>query len=90
MLYDLLSSALLWMCPLCCALTVSTVISSGCLLCVCVAVGGEPFQAFCRLGSGMVQAALAKVGWTARAEDSHTDKLLRATVIGLLTGRWEG
>lgn len=50
------------------------------------AVGGEPFLAFCRMGSGMVQRALAKVGWTARAEDSHTDKLLRATIIGLLTG----
>ena len=50
-------------------------------------VGGEPFLAFSRMGSRMVQAALAKVGWAARAEDSHTDKLLRATIIGLLPGK---
>jgi hypothetical protein len=34
----------------------------------------------------MVKAALARVGWSARPDDGHTDKLLRATIIGLLPG----
>jgi puromycin-sensitive aminopeptidase len=54
------------------------------LLSLSLTVGGEPFRAFCALGSSMVKAALARVGWSARAEDAHTEKLLRATVIGLL------
>ena len=51
-------------------------------------MGGEPFRAFCSMGQKMVKAALARVGWAASATDSHTDKLLRATVIGLLTGKY--
>lgn len=34
----------------------------------------------------MVQAALARVGWQAKGEELHTEKLMRATVIGLLPG----
>jgi puromycin-sensitive aminopeptidase len=47
-------------------------------------VGGEPFRAFCALGASMVKATLSNVSWSARDQDSHTDKLLRATVVGLL------
>ena len=50
-------------------------------------VDGEPFRAFCALGASMVKAALGNLGWSERPEDSHTDKLLRATVVGLLPGK---
>lgn len=51
-------------------------------------MGGLPFTAFCAMGASMVKAALARVGWTARPEDSHTDKLLRAAVVGMLPGEY--
>jgi len=41
----------------------------------------EVFTAF---GKKMVTHALGKVGWDAKETDTHTDKLLRATVISLL------
>lgn len=44
----------------------------------------EVFDKFCAFGKSMVVKVLAKVGWDSKAEDGHTDKLLRATVIGLL------
>lgn len=47
-------------------------------------VGGKPFEAFCGMGSKMVKAALGRVGWSSRVDDSHTVKLLRATIVGLL------
>ena len=62
-------------------------LSIACVLCLLSAVGGEPFRAFCQLGAGVVKAALATVGWSERTQDSHTDKLLRATVVGLLPGK---
>lgn len=42
------------------------------------------FDAFTAFGKRLVVRALGVVGWDARPTDSHTDKLLRATVIGLL------
>ena len=42
------------------------------------------FSAFVAFGKTLVVNGLKKVGWEARGVESHTDKLLRATVIGLL------
>jgi puromycin-sensitive aminopeptidase len=42
------------------------------------------FTSFVAFGKNLVVKALNKVGWDARGVESHTDKLLRATVIGLL------
>lgn len=53
-------------------------------------VGGAAFGEFKAFGKKVVLSALAKVGWEGRASDGHTDKLLRATVIGLLdTFAWD-
>jgi puromycin-sensitive aminopeptidase len=46
--------------------------------------GTPAFEAFVAFGKTMVVGALQKVGWDSKETDSHTDKLLRATVIGLL------
>lgn len=50
-----------------------------------IEIGGNPLKAFSALGARMVKTALKRVGWKALESDSHTDKLLRATVVGLLT-----
>eukprot|EP00349_Pseudokeronopsis_sp_Brazil_P003492 CAMPEP_0202971974 /NCGR_PEP_ID=MMETSP1396-20130829/32169_1 /ASSEMBLY_ACC=CAM_ASM_000872 /TAXON_ID= /ORGANISM="Pseudokeronopsis sp., Strain Brazil" /LENGTH=881 /DNA_ID=CAMNT_0049701907 /DNA_START=22 /DNA_END=2667 /DNA_ORIENTATION=+ len=42
------------------------------------------FNNFVAFGKKLVVKALQKVGWEATGSESHTDKLLRATVIGLL------
>jgi hypothetical protein len=47
-------------------------------------VGHEAFDAYLAFGKTAVLKALNKVSWTAKPTDGHTDKLLRATVIGLL------
>ena len=44
----------------------------------------EVFEKFTAFGKNLVVKVLAKVGWDSKPEDGHTDKLLRATVIGLL------
>jgi puromycin-sensitive aminopeptidase len=46
--------------------------------------GGEGFKAFVEFGKRLVLSAFACVGWDAKPSDSHTDNLLRATLIGLL------
>jgi puromycin-sensitive aminopeptidase len=50
-------------------------------------LGGGSNRAFAKFvlfGKKLVLKALKHVGWDSRATDSHTDKLLRATVVGLL------
>jgi puromycin-sensitive aminopeptidase len=48
------------------------------------------FAAFVAFGKKFVVKALRHVGWDSKAGESHTDKLLRATVIGLLdTFAWD-
>jgi hypothetical protein len=42
------------------------------------------FDKFLQFGKSLVVKALQKVGWDAKNTDDHTDKLLRATVLGLL------
>lgn len=50
----------------------------------------DTFAAFMAFGKEMVVKALAKVGWDGRDSDTHTDKLLRSTVLGLLdTFAWD-
>lgn len=45
----------------------------------------DAFIAFVAFGKKMVTNALTKVGWDSKTNDeSHTDKLLRASVLGLL------
>ena len=41
----------------------------------------DAFRAF---GAKLVLSALAKVGWDPKAQEGHTDKLLRATILALL------
>lgn len=47
-------------------------------------IGGELQTSFQSFAKTMVSRALKKVGWDARPTDGHTDKLMRATVFGLL------
>jgi len=47
-------------------------------------VGGETFTAFKKFAKSIVMNALAAVGWTSGAEEGHTDKLKRVTVLGLV------
>lgn len=47
-------------------------------------VGGDAFTAFKNFGKRMVLSALAKVTWETQAQDGHTDKLTRTTIISLL------
>lgn len=47
--------------------------------------GKDTFESFVAFGKKFVVKALAKVGWDSKGDaESHTDKLLRATVLGLL------
>lgn len=45
---------------------------------------GAVFQRYVQFGKNLVVRALKHVGWDSKANESHTDKLLRATIIGLL------
>jgi puromycin-sensitive aminopeptidase len=47
-------------------------------------IGGPGYGAFVEFGKRFVLRAFVKVGWDARPEDGHSQKLLRATVINLL------
>jgi puromycin-sensitive aminopeptidase len=47
-------------------------------------IGGAAYDAYVDFVKAKVVAALKVVGWDAKANDGHTDKLLRATLIGLL------
>jgi len=49
-----------------------------------MADGTPVFENFVAFGKTMVVKALEKVGWDAKGVESHTDKLLRASIIGLL------
>lgn len=44
----------------------------------------QTMETFTVFGKTMVTSALAQVGWDAKDTDTHTEKLLRATVISLL------
>lgn len=44
----------------------------------------QVFVAFTKFGKGLVVNALNHVGWDSQHGESHTDKLMRATVMGLL------
>jgi hypothetical protein len=53
-------------------------------------LGGETFEAYKAFGKKFVLGGLSKVGWDTRAEDGHSEKLLRSTVIALLdTFAWD-
>eukprot|EP00040_Diaphanoeca_grandis_P006211 m.36419 g.36419 ORF g.36419 m.36419 type:complete len:873 (-) comp17353_c0_seq3:305-2923(-) len=47
-------------------------------------VGGEALASFNEFGAKLVKAGFLSVGWTEKPEDTHSDKLLRATLVGLL------
>jgi len=47
-------------------------------------VGGEPLRKFQEFGKVFVASALKQIGWDASSTDNHTDKLVRALVIGML------
>jgi len=46
--------------------------------------GQKLSEAYTKFAHGVVKNALSKCGWEPRAEDTHTDKLFRADVIGML------
>ena len=46
--------------------------------------GKQLSDAYTQFGHEVVKSALSKCGWEVKAEDTHTDKLFRATVIGML------
>mmetsp|Transcript_20947 Transcript_20947/g.30195 ORF Transcript_20947/g.30195 Transcript_20947/m.30195 type:complete len:870 (-) Transcript_20947:137-2746(-) len=47
-------------------------------------IGGESYAAFKSFGWDLIKPAFKLVGWEAQADDSHSTKLLRATLISLL------
>ena len=47
-------------------------------------IGGSVFESYVAIAKKMVITALDKIGWDAKPTDGHTEKLMRATVIGLL------
>lgn len=46
--------------------------------------GQEVHKNFLAFGKKLVVAGLQRVGWDASANDTHTDKLMRASIMGLL------
>mmetsp|Transcript_12349 Transcript_12349/g.11966 ORF Transcript_12349/g.11966 Transcript_12349/m.11966 type:complete len:881 (-) Transcript_12349:131-2773(-) len=48
-------------------------------------IGGSPFSHYKAFGKDIVLQALGRVGWDSKPEDDHSAKLLRTTVIALLS-----
>jgi puromycin-sensitive aminopeptidase len=47
-------------------------------------IGGPAFAQFTAFGARIVKDALNRVGWSPRPTDTHSEKLMRSTLIGLL------